>query len=100
VKIYFVTFDIESHSWRETKHYIYHCFANNAKEAKEACKTDWAKLFNTPNAKAPHQFHLYGHKSNIQDVDMLGCRTWKDAPIRGTDCLGIICTGITKWQNR
>jgi len=99
MKIYYVTYDIQSVAYRETKQYVFHCFADTAKEAKELCKVEWSKLFNAPKAKAPHQFHLYAHKSRIQDVDMLGCRTWKDAPIRGEDCLGIICIGVTRWQN-
>lgn len=100
MKIYYVKFDTQSVSFRETKHYYFHCFANTAKEAKDLCKAEWPKLFNAPNPKIPHQFHMYAHKSGIQDVDMLGCRTWKDAPIRGEDCLGFICTDVTRWKSR
>ena len=98
MKIYYVTFDTESVSSRETKHYLFHCFAGTAKEAKDICKTEWQKLFTVREMKIPHQFHMYAHKCNTQDVDMLGCRTWKDAPIRGKDCLDIICTGTTRWN--
>ena len=99
-KIYYVTFDIERRAFRETSEYIYHCMAENAKEAKEICKAEWPTLHNAYRAKIPHQFHLYAHASRIQDVDLLGCRTWKNVPIRGAECLGFICTGVRRWPNK
>lgn len=98
MKIYYVTFDVQSYSFRETKDYIFHCMASTAKEAKDICKAEWPKLFNAPNAKVPHQFHLYAHVSRIQDDELLGCRTWVGAPIRGKDCFGFICTAVRRWQ--
>jgi len=98
MKIYYVKFDTQSARYRETKEYFYTCFANNAKEAKEQCREAWPKLFNAPGAVAPHQFHMYARPSAIQDVDLLGYRTWRGAPIRGRDCLDFICTGVTRWQ--
>lgn len=98
MKIYCVTFDVQSFAFRETKDYIFHCMANTAKEAKDLCKAEWPKLFNAPNAKVPHQFHLYARASKIQDDELLGCRTWFGAPIRGKDCFGFICTAARRWQ--
>ena len=100
MKIYYVTFDTQSVSFRETKEYFFHCYAKNAKEAKELCKEEWPKLFNSHNPKIPHQFHIYAKQSRIQDVDLLGLRTWEDAPIRGKDCLGFICTNVYRWMKR
>lgn len=96
MKIYYVTFDVQSVSFRETKEYFYTCFANTAKGAKEQCREAWPKLFNAPGAVVPHQFHMHTRPSTIQDVDLLGYRTWRGAPIRGRDCLGFICTGVTR----
>lgn len=99
MSIYCVKFDVLSDSFRETKHYWFTCFADTAKEAKEQCALEWPKLFNAPGAKAPLRLNVCARKTGIQDVDLLGCRTWRGAPIRGRDCLGIICTAVTAWQN-
>lgn len=99
MSIYCVKFDVQSDLFRETKHYCFTCFAGTAKEAKDQCSLEWPKLFNAPGAKTPLRFNVSARKTGIQDVDLLGCRTWRGAPLRGRDCLGIICTAVTKWQH-
>lgn len=97
-KIYFVTFDTQRASIRETSQYVFHCLADNASEAKELCKAAWPKLHSAYNAKVPHQFHLHAKRSRIQDADLLGCRSWANVPVRGRDCLDFVCTSVTRWQ--
>ena len=95
--IYSVKFDVLCDTFRETKHYLFTCFAETAKTAKDLCREDWPKQFNAPGARIPLQQNMSARASAIQDVDLLGCRTWKGAPIRGRDCLGLICTDVTRW---
>ena len=97
MKIYYVKFNALCEMFRETKEYFFTCFADNAKDAKEQCREYWPKLFNAPGARIPLQRNMYARQSSIQDVDLLGYRTWKGAPIRGRDCLGLICTDVTRW---
>ncbi len=95
-KIYFVTFDIERRRERETQHYIFHCYAQNAKEAKEKAREAW-----TAAGNQRHQFHMYGKKSNIQDPDVLKVNTWTGKEIKGKAVMDwCICWSITTWRKR
>ena len=78
-KIYFVTFEI--HRNCTIYNYIYHCEAATAKEAKEIARNNW-------KTKNGHQFHLYGKKSNVQNVDLLKVRSALGREYSGSDVIG------------
>lgn len=70
--IYYVMFDTQKN--RCTTDWIFHCEARNASEAKEAARQVW-----TERGNKSHQFHLYAHKSRIQDQRCLkihAANTW------------------------
>lgn len=95
--IYIVTFDQELRSERRTKHFVYHCEAKNAKEAKEICKANWPKVFGL-NPRIPHQFHMEAVRSRNQNPDYCKIITWNNDVVTGTDCIGsFYCTGWTNW---
>ena len=96
--IYIVTFDQELRSQRTTKHFVYHCEAKNAKEAKEICKANWPRIFGL-NPHIPHQFHMAAVRSRSQNIAHCGIITWNSDVIRGADCLDkFYCTGWTNWK--
>lgn len=97
MKIYVVTFDVKRTRDRRTNHYVYHCEAQNAKEAVVLAKEAWPKLFGE-NPRIPHQFHLHAVKSRIQDPLFLRVVSWKSIPFNGKECLDFICTGWTNWK--
>lgn len=93
-KIYFVTFDIERRREKETYHYIFHCMAANAGEAKEKAREEWIAKGNKR-----HQFHMYGKKSNIQDPALLKVNAWTGKEIKGDALMdNSICWSITSWR--
>lgn len=94
--IYVVLFDTEHRSERRTKHYVYHCEAKNAKEAKEFCKEKWSSIF-AENPKIPHQFHMHAVRSSSQDPYYLRIVTWRGAVVNGPACFDTFCTGWTNW---
>lgn len=97
MKIYVVTFDTQHTRDRRTKHYVYHCEAQNAKEAVGLAKEAWPRLFGE-NPRIPHQFHLHAVKSRIQDPLFLRVVSWAELILNGRDCLNeIVCTGWTFW---
>ena len=96
--IYIVTFDQELRSERRTKHFVYHCNAKNAKEAKEICKAAWPTVFGL-NRHIPHQFHLYAVRSKSQNPEYCRIVTWKNDVVEGDKCFHFYCTGWTNWRS-
>lgn len=78
--IYYVTFDIQKD--RKNTDIIFHCEANNAKEAAAIAKQMWAD-----RGRTEHPFHVYAHRSNIQDVDCLMVRAWTGCTYRGCNVM-------------
>lgn len=68
--IYYVTFQTQKN--RVMTYIMFHCEAKNAKEACAIAKQAW-----TERGRTEHQFHLYAHKSRIQDQTLLGVIDWK-----------------------
>lgn len=90
--IYFVLFEV--HKNCQISNYIYHCDAKNAATAKEKAKEAWKT-----NGNKPHQFHIYGKKSNIQDEKYLRVKTWSGREINGHDVMeNFICTDFRTWR--
>lgn len=100
--LYTVTFDTEHRAARQTKHYIYHCFAQNAAAAKDACKAAWLKHFSVyTSPRIPHQFHMSAKRAENQNVDLLRVTTWRETVINGGDCVDrIVCTDWKSWPRR
>lgn len=74
--IYFVTFQTQKN--RTITDIVFHCEAKNAKEAVVVAKQAWAD-----KGRTEHQFHLYAHKSSIQDQTLLGVIDWKSGRHNG-----------------
>ena len=90
--IYFVTFHTQKNCviWDM----IFHCRAKNAKDACVIAKQEW-----TGRGHKEHQFHLYAHKSNIQDDGLLAVRSWKNNEWRGDDVMNrFIATSYRIWK--
>lgn len=91
--IYFVTFEL--HQACKINDMIFHCEAKNAKEAKEIAKKFWSSL----HGMKGHQFHLYAHKSAIQDVDLLRVRGWDGTEYKGQYVMNhVFCTDFRTWR--
>ena len=91
--IYFVTFEI--HENCQIKDYIFHCEAKNAKEAKETARKFWSSLRGIKG----YQFHLYGKKSNIQDISLLRVRGWNGTEYSGEYVMNhAFCTNFRTWR--
>lgn len=74
--IYFVTFQTQKN--RTITDIIFHCEAKNAKEAVAIAKQAWVD-----KGRTEHQFHLYAHKSRIQDQTLLNVIDWKSGRHNG-----------------
>ena len=90
-KIYFVTF--EAHRNCTIYDYIFHCWAYDAKEAKEIAKEAWAKDHDA------HQFHLYAKYSRAPMDKCLKVISWKGNAFTGSECIDkFICTDLRTWR--
>lgn len=88
-KIYIVTF--ERHINCQIRDMVFHCEAQNAKEAVQIAKDKWFC--------DSHQFHIHATKSRIQDPSLLSVHTWNNHNVSGTDCLGYFyCTDFRTWR--
>lgn len=93
MSIYFVTFDVRIGG--RTNQMIYHCEANNAKEAKETAKKYWASL----RGFGEHQYRLYAKRSRIQDISFLRVRGWEGTEYKAEYVMNhVFCTESTsRW---
>lgn len=90
--IYYVTF--EKHVSCRIDEMIFHCEAKNAKEAIKIAKQTWID-----QCFKPHQFHLYAHKSRIQDVELLKIRSWTGKEYGGQYIMNsFFCTASRTWR--
>ena len=82
--VYIVTFD----TYRNNMDYnqVYHCIAQNAKEACQIAKDAWLQ-----QGRKSHPFHVHAVKARTQDVDLLKVRTWKNTEIAGQILIGSFC---------
>ena len=87
-RIYYVTFDVRVGN--KVLHYIYHCWAWDAKEAKDLCKIAWSKEHNN------RQFYLYAHRTKVCGSDLfLRVMSWNGCKFTGKSCIErFICTEI------
>lgn len=76
-RIYIVTYEI--HRDCQIQAFVYHCEAQNAKDACEIAKQTW-------KGKS-HMFHVHAVKSRIQDTDCISVKTWQNSVIRGADVM-------------
>ena len=74
--IYYVIFQMQKN--RMITDIVFHCEAKNAKEAVAIAKQSWVD-----KGRTEHQFHLYAHKSRIQDQTLLGVIDWKGGKHNG-----------------
>lgn len=87
--VYIVSFEI--HKNCQIKDFVYHCIAQNA---KEACKT--ARYFWRGDS---HQFHVHAMKSRQQDPDRIHVQNWKGQIFDGLDALDkYICLDFKTWR--
>jgi hypothetical protein len=77
-KIYIVTFEI--HKDCQIRNFVYHCNANNAKDACMQARECW-------NSKNGHQFHVHAVRSKIQDPSLLQVRNWRGLTQTGRDIM-------------
>ena len=90
-RIYFVTFEIH----RDCKifDYVFHCWAYDAKEAKELAKKAWSE------GHKSHQFHLYAKRSKAPDDKFLKVVCWQGTAFSGKDCIDkFLCTDFRTWR--
>ena len=90
--IYFVTF--EKHVCCRIDQMVFHCEAKNAKEAVKIAKETWENY-----GFKPHMFHLYGHKSRIQDADLLRVKAWDSKEYSGQYVMNnFFCVDTRTWR--
>ena len=90
-KIYIVTF--ERHIDCQIRNIVFHCEADNAKEACRNAKEAWFKN------NLSSMFHLHAVKSRTQDVASLKVRNWKCHEISGSECMNhFYCTDFRVWR--
>lgn len=89
-RIYYVTFEKRLNC--TIYNYIFHCYANNANEAKEICRKAWADLHPQKKSfrpeKIPHQFSMYAHRSGINNPELLKVINWKGQEVKGQSVIG------------
>lgn len=87
MKIYFVTFEVRVVGCRNQM--IYHCMANNAKEAKEKAKKFWASLSGIDG----RPYYVYANKSRAQDVKYLRVVGWEGTEYKADYVMNhVFCT--------
>ena len=84
MKIYYVTF--EKHLNCKVSTVFFHCLANNATEAKQIARDAWQEAWSRAK-KVPYQFHLYAHRSNIQEADKLSLVDVRNRRFTGEDVM-------------
>ena len=98
--IYIVTFEI--HKDCQIKEYVYHCQAQNAKEACEIARHGgfYGKTECKANKKLMgHMFHVHAVKSRVQDIEKLTVRTWKGNTFTGDQVMNAyICVDFHAWR--
>jgi hypothetical protein len=88
-KIYIVTF--ERHINCTIRDIVFHCEANNAKEAVQIAKDAWTKK--------SYPFHIHAVKSRVQDIDHLTIHTWLSTTISGAALMNAFyCTDSRTWR--
>ena len=75
--IYIVTFEIQRDC--QIQSWVYHCEAQNAKDACEIAKQTWKSK--------SHMFHVHAVKSRIQALDAISVKGWKGNEYKGQDAL-------------
>ena len=99
-RIYIVTF--ETHKDCKINYYVYHCQAQNAKEACELAKH--GGFYGITECKANvklwgHMFHVHAVKSRVQDIDKLTVRTWNGNTFTGDQVMNAyIKTDFKVWR--
>ena len=88
-RIYYVTFEIRKGG--KVLNCISHCWAWDAKEAKELTKLKWEK-----KGREERLFKLYAHRSRAFMDKQLKVVGWNGATFYGKTCIDqFICTEIT-----
>lgn len=91
-KIYIVTF--ERHINCQIRNIVFHCEADNAKDACQIAKEAWFKN------NLSYMFHLHAVKSRTQDISLLRVKNWKLQEIAGADCMNhFYCTDFRVWRS-
>lgn len=97
-KIYIVTFQRQADC--TTYDMVFHCEANNAKEACQIAKDEWpdyCKKWYGRNGL--HLFHLHAVKSRTQDKDLIAIHDWLGMSVKGPELIGSFhCTDYRRWR--
>lgn len=87
--IYIVIFEIQRQC--KVQEYVYHCEAQNAKDAVAQAREHWV-LSN-------HQFHIHAVKSRVQDGNLLRVLSVNGKEHKGTEVIGLyIMTDSRTWR--
>lgn len=82
--IYRVSF--ERHINCHIESMVFHCWAQNAKEAKETARETWYHR-NQSNHKVPFMFHLEAHRADVQNVEDLRVVDWLQREFTGMNVM-------------
>ena len=85
-RIYAVTFRREANNKIDSL--VYHCWAQNAPEAKRLARTAWeTRCIANGRKKVPHMFWLEAHRAQSQNVEDLRVKNWLQHEIAGNDVM-------------
>lgn len=91
-KIYIVTF--EKHADCQIRNIVFHCEAENAKDACQIAKQAWSEK------TAAYPFKVHAVKARTQDISFLKIRNWKCQEISGAACMNeFYCTDFRTWRS-
>lgn len=93
-RIYIVLFDTEHANEGTIKHYVYHCFAENAKEACRMAREQWPIALRFME-KFPCPVRMHAVRSRFSRPDFCRVISWRDDVFNGKACFDFICTGLS-----
>ena len=76
-RLYYVFFNIQRNN--QVQNWVYHCEAQNAKEATEMAKRTWTSK--------SHMFHVHAVRSRMS-IDAVTVRCWNGHEIKGQNAIG------------
>lgn len=99
--IYRVTFERQINSCIDQM--VFHCYANNQKEAKAYCERMWSRKHYSGNplrpGHCPHQFHMEAKRTECQNPELLEVTTLIGNTYSGEDVIDqFYCTESKYWR--
>lgn len=84
--LYAVSFHREANNMIDW--FVYHCWAQNASEAKILTRRAWETRYRAQRAKKiPHMFWLEAHRTESQNIDDLLVKNWLGKERVGADAM-------------